>query len=75
LSPTPAHNIKPTKMKTTTKTRPALIFRIAGEWRCETPGIGHHAGSDTAHFGTLREAKAYARSKGYPARRCPNCDD
>jgi hypothetical protein len=50
-------------MKTTTK--PALLYRLGNAWKCETPGIGHHAGGDSEIFRTLKEARAYAHKNGY----------
>lgn len=52
----------------------ALLYRIDGQWRLETPGIGHHAGGDSAWLPTAKAAKEYAKRNGYRVRRCQDCD-
>lgn len=58
----------------TTDTRPALLYRTGNAWKCETPGLGHHAGGDSGLFRTLKAARGHARRKGYQVRRCYDCD-
>ena len=52
----------------------AIIYRTDTEWVCETAGIGHHAGGDSAFFRTAKEAKEYAKAAGYRVKRCAECD-